>query len=63
MKMTITIPLMDGVDDEDTNIWIYVPEDEEYNANSHTTEIHFHRIAIINSYLHNAYKGKHDEVL
>lgn len=62
-EMTITIPLMDGDDDEDTdNEYVVASEDEEYNANSHTTEISFIEFAIINSYLHNTYKGKHNDI-
>lgn len=62
--MTITIPVFGSViddsdDDSDDEIGV---EDEEYNSNSHTTEISFIEFAIINTYLHNTYKGKYSDI-
>lgn len=37
-------------------------EDEEYLSNSITEDISFVELAIINGYLHNAYRGKHEGV-
>ena len=37
-------------------------DDDDYNAQSNTSEITFVEFAIINMYLHNCFKGKHDEV-
>jgi hypothetical protein len=62
--MTITLPVFGSViddsdDDSDDEIGV---EDEEYNSNSHTTEISFIEFAIINTYLHNTYKGKYSDI-
>lgn len=37
-------------------------EEDDYNAQSNTTEITFIEFAIINMYLHNCFRGKHDEI-
>ena len=55
----INIPMSD---EDDSYDGVEPENEEEYNSNSHTTEISFIEFAIINSYLHNTYKGKYNDV-
>jgi hypothetical protein len=49
----IPMPKFENFDDEDEN-------EEEYLSNSTTEEISFIELAIINSYLHDCFRGKHE---
>jgi hypothetical protein len=55
----INIPMSD---EDDSYDGVEPENEEEYNSNSHTTEISFIEFAIINSYLHNSFKGKHSDL-
>ena len=50
------IASLDEDDDEDED------EDDDYTAQSQTEEITFIEFAMLNSYLHSCYKGKHKEI-
>lgn len=53
-----TIRFEDMMDDEDDDLL----EEEEYLSNSVTEDISFVELAIINGYLHDVYRGKHEGI-